>query len=93
MLWTNPAVAILRNVARNGKGARPHRAALAARPRRYILEGNYEVKINDGPVQTLKSGDVFYEAPNALHAISGGALWTTPRYDLGIFGRPSGQRS
>ena len=58
----------------------------------YILEGNYEVKINDGPVQTLKSGDVFYE-PNALHAISGGALWTTPRYDLGIFGRPSGQRS
>ena len=24
----------------------------------YILEGNYEVKINDGPVQTLKSGDI-----------------------------------
>ena len=36
----------------------------------YILEGSYEVKINDDPVQTLKSGEVFYEPPNALHAIS-----------------------
>jgi quercetin dioxygenase-like cupin family protein len=44
----------------------------------YILEGNYEVKINDGPVQTLKSGDVFYEAPNALHAISRNASATQP---------------
>jgi quercetin dioxygenase-like cupin family protein len=31
----------------------------------YILEGSYEVKINDGPAQTLKPGDVFYEPPNA----------------------------
>ena len=44
----------------------------------YILEGNYEVKINDGPVQTLKSGDVFYEPPNALHAISRNASATQP---------------
>jgi len=36
----------------------------------YILEGAYEVKINDGPVRTLKPGEVFYEAPNALHAVS-----------------------
>jgi quercetin dioxygenase-like cupin family protein len=36
----------------------------------YILEGTYEVKIDDGPVRTLKPGEVFYEAPNALHAIS-----------------------
>jgi quercetin dioxygenase-like cupin family protein len=36
----------------------------------YILEGTYEVKIDDGPVRTLKAGEVFYEAPNALHAIS-----------------------
>ena len=27
----------------------------------YILEGSYEVKINDGPAQTLKPGEVFYE--------------------------------
>lgn len=36
----------------------------------YILEGTYEVKIDDGPVRTLKAGDVFYEYPNALHAVS-----------------------
>jgi quercetin dioxygenase-like cupin family protein len=36
----------------------------------YILEGSYEVKIDDGPVRTLKAGEVFYEAPNALHAVS-----------------------
>jgi quercetin dioxygenase-like cupin family protein len=36
----------------------------------YILEGTYQVKIGDGPVRTLKAGEVFYEAPNALHAIS-----------------------
>jgi quercetin dioxygenase-like cupin family protein len=36
----------------------------------YILEGTYEVKIGDGPVHTLKAGEVFYEQPNALHAIS-----------------------
>ena len=35
----------------------------------YILDGSYEVKIDDGPVRTLKAGEVFYEAPNALHAI------------------------
>ena len=44
----------------------------------YILEGSYEVKINDGPVQTLKSGEVFYEPPNALHAISRNASATQP---------------
>ena len=44
----------------------------------YILEGTYEVKIDDGPVRTLKPGEVFYEAPNALHAISRNASTTTP---------------
>jgi DNA-binding transcriptional LysR family regulator len=44
----------------------------------YILEVSYEVKINDGPVQTLKPGEVFYEAPNALHAISRNASATQP---------------
>jgi quercetin dioxygenase-like cupin family protein len=44
----------------------------------YILEGSYEVKINDGPVRTLKAGEVFYEHPNALHAISRNASTTQP---------------
>jgi quercetin dioxygenase-like cupin family protein len=36
----------------------------------YILEGAYEVKIDDGPVRKLGPGETFYEAPNALHAVS-----------------------
>jgi quercetin dioxygenase-like cupin family protein len=36
----------------------------------YILEGSYEVKIDDSPVRKLGPGEVFYEAPNALHAVS-----------------------
>ena len=36
----------------------------------YVLEGSYEVKIDDGPVRKLGPGEVFYEAPNALHAVS-----------------------
>jgi quercetin dioxygenase-like cupin family protein len=44
----------------------------------YILEGSYEVKIDDGPIKTLKPGEVFYERPNALHAVSRNASTTQP---------------
>jgi len=44
----------------------------------YIVEGTYEVKINDGPARILKPGEVFYEPPNALHAISRNASTTQP---------------
>jgi quercetin dioxygenase-like cupin family protein len=44
----------------------------------YILEGTYEVKIGDGPLRVLKAGEVFYEAPNALHAVSRNASATQP---------------
>ena len=36
----------------------------------YVLEGSYEVKVGDGPLQKLGPGGVFYEAPGALHAVS-----------------------
>src|SRR6185295_5289262 len=44
----------------------------------YILEGTYEVKIDESPVRTLKAGEVFYEQPNALHAISRNPSSTQP---------------
>jgi quercetin dioxygenase-like cupin family protein len=44
----------------------------------YILEGTYEVKIDDSPARTLKAGEVFYEPPNALHAVSRNASSTQP---------------
>src|SRR3954466_2119902 len=36
----------------------------------YILEGTYEVKLKDGAARKLGPGEIFYEPPNALHAIS-----------------------
>jgi len=36
------------------------------------------VKIDDGPIRTLKPGEVFYERPNALHAVSRNASATQP---------------
>ena len=36
----------------------------------YVLEGTYEVQLDNGPVRRLGPGDVFYEAPGQLHAVS-----------------------
>ena len=44
----------------------------------YVLEGTYEVKIDDGPLQKLGPGGVFYEKPNALHAVSRNGSTTAP---------------
>ena len=36
----------------------------------YVIEGTYEFKVDNEPVRQLKAGEVFYEPPNALHAVS-----------------------
>jgi quercetin dioxygenase-like cupin family protein len=59
----------------NGSGAHRHPGSYTVG---YILSGAYEVKINDGPLQTLHAGEVFFEAPNALHAVSRNASATEP---------------
>ena len=52
-----------------GNGSAPHRHP-GHHTFGYVLEGTYEVKIDDGPVRQLKAGDSFYEPPGALHAVS-----------------------
>jgi quercetin dioxygenase-like cupin family protein len=52
-----------------GNGSAPHRHP-GHHTFGYILEGAYEVKVNDGPVRQLKAGEAFYEPPDALHAVS-----------------------
>jgi len=44
----------------------------------YVLEGTYEVKIDDGPLRKLGSGEIFYEPPGALHAVSRNGSSTQP---------------
>jgi quercetin dioxygenase-like cupin family protein len=36
----------------------------------YVLEGTYEVQVDDGPVRRLGPGETFYERPGGLHAVS-----------------------
>src|SRR5262249_30818754 len=58
-----------------GNGSVPHRHP-GSYTVGYVLSGAYEVKINDGPLHTLRDGEVFYEPPNALHAVSRNASAT-----------------
>jgi quercetin dioxygenase-like cupin family protein len=63
-----------------GSGSPPHRHP-GSHTIGYVLEGTYEVKIDDGPVRKLGPGETFYEAPGALHAISrNGSPTTTVKY-------------
>jgi len=52
-----------------GTGALPHRHP-GSHTVGYVLEGSYEVKVGDAPLRKLGPGETFYEAPNALHAVS-----------------------
>ena len=60
-----------------GTGSGPHRHP-GSHTFGYVLEGSYEVKVGDGPLQKLGPGGVFYEAPGALHAVSRNGSSTQP---------------
>jgi quercetin dioxygenase-like cupin family protein len=36
----------------------------------YVLEGEFELGLDDKPVKTLKAGETFYEPTGALHRVS-----------------------
>jgi quercetin dioxygenase-like cupin family protein len=44
----------------------------------YVLEGALVAKIDDGPQTTYKAGQMFYEPPLHLHAVSKNASQTEP---------------
>jgi quercetin dioxygenase-like cupin family protein len=68
----------LRRLERDaGTGSGPHRHP-GSHTFGYVLEGTYEVKVGDGPLQKLGPGGVFYEAPGALHAVSRNGSATEP---------------
>lgn len=63
-------IVTLRRTERDpGSGSDPHRHP-GSHTFGYVLEGTYEFRLNDGPVQQLKPGDTFYEPPGSLHAVS-----------------------
>ena len=60
-----------------GTGSGPHRHP-GSHTFGYVLEGTYEVKVGDGPLQKLGPGGTFYEPPGALHAVSRNSSATEP---------------
>jgi quercetin dioxygenase-like cupin family protein len=36
----------------------------------YVVEGSYELGVNNEPTRMLKAGDTFYEPPGTLHSVS-----------------------
>ena len=70
-------VTIRRTERDPGNASGPHRHP-GSHTFGYVLEGTYEVKIDDGPLQRLGPGETFYEPPNALHAVSRNGSATQP---------------
>lgn len=44
----------------------------------YVVEGALVAKLDDGPEKTYQAGEMFYEAPLHLHAVSRNASQTRP---------------
>ena len=50
----------------------------------YVLEGEIESQVEDGPVTTYSPGQMFMETPNQLHRVSRNASKTKPAKFLAI---------
>lgn len=50
----------------------------------YVLEGQIESQVGDGPVKTYGPGQMFMETPNQLHGVSRNASKTKPARFIAI---------
>jgi quercetin dioxygenase-like cupin family protein len=67
-------------------GASPsHTHAKSAFIFAYVLSGEIESQVNDGPRKVFHAGESFYEAPGSLHAVSRNASKTEPAKLLAVF--------
>jgi quercetin dioxygenase-like cupin family protein len=51
----------------------------------YVLSGEIESQVNDGPRQVYRAGESFYETPGSRHPISRNASKTNPARLLAVF--------
>jgi quercetin dioxygenase-like cupin family protein len=67
-------------------GASPaHTHAKSAFIFAYVLSGEIESKVNDGPTRVFRAGESFYETPGSLHGVSRNASTTEPAKLLAVF--------
>lgn len=51
----------------------------------YVLSGQIESQVNDGPRRVYRAGESFYEAPGSRHPVSRNASKTRPAKLLAVF--------
>ena len=54
----------------------------------YVLEGEFELGLDDQPLKTLKAGETFYEPGGALHRVSRNPSATTKTRVLAVILHP-----
>lgn len=68
-----------------GAASPSHTHAKSAFIYAYVLEGEIESKVDDGEVRIYKSGESWFESPNARHQISRNASKIKPAKLLAVF--------
>src|SRR4051794_30181473 len=63
----------------------PHTHAKSAFIYAYVVSGEIESKVNDGPTRIYRAGESWSEPPGAIHSISRNASKTEPAKLLAVF--------
>jgi quercetin dioxygenase-like cupin family protein len=68
-----------------GAASAPHTHAKSAFIFAYVLSGEIESQVNDGPKRVYRAGESFYETPGSRHPVSRNASKTEPAKLLAVF--------
>ncbi len=68
-----------------GGASSPHEHAKSAFIYAYVVSGDIESQVNDGPKRVYHAGESFYETPGAIHRVSRNASKTKPAKLLAVF--------
>lgn len=68
-----------------GASSPPHKHAQSAFIYAYVVSGEIESQVNDGPKRIYKAGESFHETPGAQHSVSRNASSTKPAKLLAVF--------
>ena len=68
-----------------GAASPPHKHAGSAFIYAYVVSGDIESQVVDGPKRVYHAGESFFEAPGAVHRISRNASETKPAKLLAVF--------
>ena len=68
-----------------GGASHPHVHAKSAFIFAYVLSGEIESQVNDGPVRVYRAGESFYETPGSRHPVSRNASKTNAAKLLAVF--------